>query len=843
MKQVDYKSIDVSGSGDFDGIDASLDHDNLGFIFDIVSKQMYRRPISSIVREITSNCFDSHIEAGVDTAVLIKFDEDDGGGYISFNDFGVGISPQRMKEVYSVYFKSTKRDTNGQIGFYGLGSKSPLAYTDCFYLNTNFEGKRYEYIVYRGEKFPRIEKILETEIEDKDVHNGTEIKIYFNDEDDREDFVEACSEQLAYFDNVFITGEDFVNSYKIVEGEHFKFRETDNKFDSIHICLGKVYYPIDWAALGISYPVRVPIALKFDIGDLCVTPERESLRYIKFQREKDGEWFDTVTVIKEKLELVKKELEELIAQKTHEAYNLVDFYKLTNDKQTVIPITEGVDLKLTNEKLGYWKKLKRPAPVYVPLQEYPIDLTFDIFHYFAKAYGKYSAYSNKRKIDELHYYGNLSYTSFDLQHLNTKSLFYVRTKHKILENPERIKLLYLADTAMKAKCNELIFITRTNYDKKRLWEIAQTLLIPKHVDYSKYNKTKLILKVREEVYKIILQNSVNYSDPIDEAWLKAYKEAQREKRAPRTSVAANKIIVQDFWHREKTNRRREVDLKEDLKGFTGFLLYGFKEDEDRLEYMSSLLFNYESAYAHKQISRVYQTAQKNEKLFIPYKNAVHVRTFMNNSSKILVKLVKGILLKRKFSSTDLKNFAFKQSTWTTHDALKLLSEEILKKKEAVTKYMETYATYSYNTPLQQQFEDEIVDVVLKTNKVSTEELYKEGEEVNNFFEQAKLLRFIHLTEESLPLTAEFLKLKKLPINSEWTDLFSYEKELLSESLDKLSYTEEVVKGISHLPYSQREAVRYKYPDYSTVSRNKSQIIKFINYHNGQKTENRLQASR
>ncbi len=136
-----YKQSEIDGD-DFEGVDASIDESNLGFLFDIVSKQMYRRPINSIVREITSNCFDSHIEAKIDDPVVVIMKHDEGGDYICFKDIGVGMSPERMSKTYSKYFSSTKRGSNDQIGMFGLGSKSPLSYTDLFYLTTNYNGKK-----------------------------------------------------------------------------------------------------------------------------------------------------------------------------------------------------------------------------------------------------------------------------------------------------------------------------------------------------------------------------------------------------------------------------------------------------------------------------------------------------------------------------------------------------------------------------------------------------------------------------------------------------------------------------------------------------------------------------
>ena len=75
------------------------------------TKNIYSNPIGMVVREITSNCYDSHTEAKVNSPVVIRktFDKLDNSHYISFIDYGVGMSPDRVENIYGVYFKSTKR--------------------------------------------------------------------------------------------------------------------------------------------------------------------------------------------------------------------------------------------------------------------------------------------------------------------------------------------------------------------------------------------------------------------------------------------------------------------------------------------------------------------------------------------------------------------------------------------------------------------------------------------------------------------------------------------------------------------------------------------------------------
>lgn len=118
------KQLEIQRVGDTDeGIQAGIDESSLPFVFELVSKQLYSNPIGSIVREITSNCFDSHIEAKVDQPVIISKTYNIEEGYsIEFKDVGVGISPPRMNNIFMNYFSSTKRETNELIGGFGLTS-------------------------------------------------------------------------------------------------------------------------------------------------------------------------------------------------------------------------------------------------------------------------------------------------------------------------------------------------------------------------------------------------------------------------------------------------------------------------------------------------------------------------------------------------------------------------------------------------------------------------------------------------------------------------------------------------------------------------------------------------
>ena len=152
-----------------------LSDDAQSMIFNMFTETIYKNPIGSIVREITSNCFDAHVEAGnerPENPVFVKKTHDklSDTHYISFFDNGVGMSPDRVENIYGIYFNSTKRANNDEIGGFGIGGKTPLAYKrsyideegntqydSSFFVITRYNGIEYSYTIYNGEESPEIQ--------------------------------------------------------------------------------------------------------------------------------------------------------------------------------------------------------------------------------------------------------------------------------------------------------------------------------------------------------------------------------------------------------------------------------------------------------------------------------------------------------------------------------------------------------------------------------------------------------------------------------------------------------------------------------------------------------------
>lgn len=116
--------------------------------FHVLSTSLYNNPTLAVVRETICNSWDAHIESGkTDTPIHITIDTDN---FITFRDFGNGIPDELIGSIYGVYGASTKKSNSNVTGGFGLGCKSPFAYTDSFQVTSWNQGKMSVYNVAKA---------------------------------------------------------------------------------------------------------------------------------------------------------------------------------------------------------------------------------------------------------------------------------------------------------------------------------------------------------------------------------------------------------------------------------------------------------------------------------------------------------------------------------------------------------------------------------------------------------------------------------------------------------------------------------------------------------------------
>ena len=279
MKLPQLTKVEAVGNAEVIEYTAHITPENMGIAMALAAKGLYLDPIGSIVREITSNAVDANQEAGVKRPVVVKLAEDEHGDvYLTIKDEGLGMTPEVIEKIYMSYYESNKRQSDSQIGGFGLGSKSPLSYQDDFNIITIAEGNYYEYSMYKSVPYNKIALLEHRETSEP---SGTTIKILLK-EGDQENFTKAFRQQLSYFEEVVITNYSSYhdNDFKLIKTPYFIYRPTEQPYRSFHICIGQVTYPINYRAIGLNESdFMSPIALKFDIGELDITLSRENLEY------------------------------------------------------------------------------------------------------------------------------------------------------------------------------------------------------------------------------------------------------------------------------------------------------------------------------------------------------------------------------------------------------------------------------------------------------------------------------------------------------------------------------------------------------------------------------------
>lgn len=194
------ESLVLSENASGDSVGMSLDLDSAQFLMQMLSKTLYSDGVGSPIRETASNALDSHRKAGVDKPIVVSFKQGSDGNYeFSVEDFGVGLDHIDVWEIISKYGKSTKRESDDELGLFGLGFKSPLAYSSSFYFTARKDGVERKYMMYEGEEVNTIDLLHEKETDKPD---GTKVVIPVK-YSDRDLFYTKIKEQLAYFENVY----------------------------------------------------------------------------------------------------------------------------------------------------------------------------------------------------------------------------------------------------------------------------------------------------------------------------------------------------------------------------------------------------------------------------------------------------------------------------------------------------------------------------------------------------------------------------------------------------------------------------------------------------------------
>lgn len=302
--------------------------------FHILSSTLYSDQILAVVRETLCNAWDAHIDAGrTDTPIEITLVE----GKFTIKDFGLGIAKDMMGPIYAVYGGSTKKNNGKATGGFGLGCKSPFAYTDHFDVTSCHGGIKTIYNLSKssgemGGK-PGIKTIVSVPTEETGLTVGINIK----DRVDQQRFMVLIKRIVQNAEILATLNGEPMNTYAFsaaVNGFAMVAGNLLEQHSMLCIRYGNVIYPVErhvafsemYDEAGqlmqhLSHRVSLQLVLQAPPHSISVTPSRESLSMqdktiatvvellSKFLRHHHSGFQ------KECLMLVRKKTDELIAKK------------------------------------------------------------------------------------------------------------------------------------------------------------------------------------------------------------------------------------------------------------------------------------------------------------------------------------------------------------------------------------------------------------------------------------------------------------------------------------------------------------------------------------------------
>lgn len=612
-KIVDYE-VAVGGE-DLGSGEVSIDVSNMGLFYEMMSKSIYSNPIGSIVRELVSNGFDAHAEAikegrnpeGKVYPVVVKGFYEELDYYISFQDFGIGMNEERFKDVYLKYLSSTKRQSNDYMGCFGLGSKSPFSYSDAFYVLTRYDGTEYYYVMSKGQNakpnWDLLYKKTTTE------PNGTTIKLQIEGGKYSIDWYKFNAEivsQLRYFDDVYV--EDFAveNEYRILEYKTFKFRK-DTEEQEMHIALGKVTYPIDWKTLKRP-ALNIPVGVKFSIGELMITSNREAIRYND----------ELAAFINKRIDECLEELKSLTKEASYDTIEDLRIAQLALVNGKFITLEDGIKVKVYPGNYGMDVKheyirypFDLPDPKYTPFLGTPLEVPKNPFFGFRcvgfvgnTGYTSVKSEGENRRTPLPHSYNDVyaamsnfvAFRTNDFK-INKLKIAYFGTLPMvtrgfntviIAENKAISYGAYLKNIGLKE-------VVKSPYTKK-----LQTL--PYIQDG--INKLKLVKLYKKVMLKEVIKRSESYDRfQVPEVFATAYKETQKAKRvAPsEEEVLAVNISEVISGYTAKTARPLSIFKRKTV-------IYGANRDEGLLTAVYRLIQGRTSLKTHfNKRSNMYST--------------------------------------------------------------------------------------------------------------------------------------------------------------------------------------------------------------------------------------------
>lgn len=307
-----------------------------------VLTNLYKDPELAVIREYYTNGVDAHIASGNTSPVLVTLPSWDSPNY-TVQDFGVGMSEWDIKNVYSQYGASTKRDSNTQVGAFGLGCKSAFTITNQFTVVSVKDGERVT-TLFTKHTSGSYEANLVSKVA-TDAPNGTTVKIPVPSRKLHEFMTKA--ERFFSFSTpgqVLVDGKEPVSAFdsaeRIVDPNDDSlevYLKPKNDGDS-YVVMGNIPYELSRTEIESSLRrlnrsssgafVRMPKYFPVPIGAVDLTPSREGLQFTE----------KTTKLVDRLMTFLLEDMKKIAQESLDSAKTLEEFFELYKHWSTMISV-------------------------------------------------------------------------------------------------------------------------------------------------------------------------------------------------------------------------------------------------------------------------------------------------------------------------------------------------------------------------------------------------------------------------------------------------------------------------------------------------------------------------
>lgn len=314
--------------------------------FRLLTDNIYSDKIAALIRELSTNAKDTQKEAGytggfeVHLPTMLQ-------PYFYIRDYGVGMDEDMIVNTYTVFFESTKDESNEFTGCLGLGSKTPLHYhTKSCTVNSYKDGIHYIYSCFMGsDGCPNYTKLSQTETTEP---NGVKVEFPVN-KNDIESFHQRASIIYSWFEEKPV----FIGKSVDIQVQHYTIDNPDwklRKSGPSGVLMGNIFYPIEsYKAKELdkyNSMIDSGILLVAEIGEVEFDMSREHLSYSTL----------TTRYIANKFEKIKLEYIDNLQAEINKCQSYFGaqckFYELSCNKLTSIFGIDSKKLSFNNKPLS-----------------------------------------------------------------------------------------------------------------------------------------------------------------------------------------------------------------------------------------------------------------------------------------------------------------------------------------------------------------------------------------------------------------------------------------------------------------------------------------------------------